>query len=1007
MLESFFLYGNVPSNAENGTFSPILVLASYFVAVLASYSCFSVAALLRSSSSQYRKATLRGVGALAFGCGIWAMHFIGMLAYKMQMDVAYAPGLTCLSMILAIGFAYAFFFIAVTEKLVFSRLALGAFILGIGISTVHYVGMEAMQMPAILHYIPSMFFLSIALAIVISSAALGVIYIVYKSGHLNGKKAFLWRLLVACIMGGAICGAHYTGMAATVFLPVPAHDMGISQSPLFLACAVILITMVLLVISIMALSNRIFLVIGSGLLFALPLAVTTSEAVTTINSEINFIRTNPNNAFPQMELPHLVQNRNLILCSAGASLLGAIVLFFILDRFLRELARRFVEKERAEENLRASHKELTLANERLQGSENKIRAVMNNIHEGIVTIDGKGEIELFNKAAERIFGYASSELIGKRINLLMPPSHMGLSEGILKRNIELKEQELLGAGREFLGYRKDGSSFPMVVSVDQVSFGKEGKVFISLIRDITAQKKKEEDLLQTKERAEAANKAKSEFLANMSHELRTPLNSILGITRLLQDAKLTVEQLDMANTILLSSTNLLEIVNDILDLSKIEAGEVQFEYIGFDPAQLLHSVVSSLLPLVKERHISIRRYYEDETLPYLVGDQLRLKRIITNLIGNAIKYTEVGHIDVRAESRKIDETHVEFYCAVTDTGIGIPKDKLPYVFDKFVQADTSTTRKYGGTGLGLAITRELVTLMGGKIGVESEIDKGSTFWFSLPFEVTDKVHEETEQSHHTASGVVRPEDARILVAEDHPLNQLLIKQIMSKFGIKSYEIVPNGVEALKAYQRGPWTAILMDCQMPEMDGYSATIDIRKIEEDTKVHVAIIAMTANAMVGDKEKCLDCGMDEYLSKPVNIEKLKEILSQWIAFSSSSQNEGNVASDEMPPVDLKVFNSFTQDKADARKEFMRGYIKQSDINFEILKKYGSSDGENQHWKEAAYRFKGGCGNVGAEALRSLCYEAQLYKGNSLGRLALLDKIEKEYARVKEYLKKENMLS
>jgi len=722
---------------------------------------------------------------------------------------------------------------------------------------------------------------------------------------------------------------------------------------------------------------------------------------------------------------------NLMLYSSLIAFVGFVSLFFFLNRSLvkteraqkialqtqGELAVRLIEKERLErqmqdytDRLELSRFDVMAINAKLKEEEAKIHAVMENVLEGIVVLNDLGIIQSFNKASEHVFGYAAADVIGRSISVLVPSDKESEPETRLRHYIETKEEGFIGVERETVGQRKDGSQFPMVETTSEVILGK-ARLFISLVRDITVQKEKEKDLLQMKERAEAANQIKSEFLANMSHELRTPLNSVSGMTRLLLGTKLTPEQQELAETVILSSNNLMEIVNDILDLSKIEAGEVVLENIGFDPRQILHSVVRALAHAARERHLPIVRLYENETLPFLMGDPLRIGRIVTNLLSNAIKYTEEGHVEIRAYTKKLDKKRVELHCEVTDTGVGIPKNKLQSVFDKFVQADSSTTRKYGGTGLGLAITRELVLLMGGKIDVTSEVGQGSTFSVSIPFEVADKLHEETSSRRDkTQLGIVPPKNARVLVAEDHPMNQLLIKRLLNKFGIGYFEIANNGIEAQEAYQqKSPWTVILMDCHMPEKNGYDTTIEIREMEKSKNTHVPIVAMTANAMVGDKEKCLHCGMDEYVSKPIIIEELKEVLGQWISFDSSESTEktGEPMPDETPPVDLTMLRTLTGGDQEIEKELMKTFVVQSDKNLETLKEFGATEGENKPWTEASHMLKGGSGSIGAEELRQLSSTAQLYKGDSAGRLALLEKIDKEYTRVKEHLKKEGLLS
>ncbi|MBV8061598.1 MAG: response regulator, partial [Alphaproteobacteria bacterium] len=352
------------------------------------------------------------------------------------------------------------------------------------------------------------------------------------------------------------------------------------------------------------------------------------------------------------------------------------------------------------------------------------------------------------------------------------------------------------------------------------------------------------EIEEAKVQAESSNHAKSEFLANMSHELRTPLNSILGMTRLLIESGIDGERYTLADTVYRASTNLLTIVNDILDLSKIEAKEMTLENIGFDPRYVLDSVVDTLDQIAKEKKLTIKRPYTKSTLPYVMGDPTRFGRILTNLIGNAIKYTDRGWVQVDMQCSLADDNRTTLRLEVTDTGIGIPDNQKDNIFKKFVQGDTSTTRKYGGTGLGLAITKQLVELMQGDIGFTSEFGHGSVFWISIPFIVTDTLHQEKiTRRKRSMSGTIPHDTARILIAEDHPLNQMLIERLMHKFGIYNFKIAASGLEVLAAQQAEPWDVILMDCHMPDINGYDATLKIREQEKETGRHVPIIAMTA--------------------------------------------------------------------------------------------------------------------------------------------------------------------
>lgn len=396
-------------------------------------------------------------------------------------------------------------------------------------------------------------------------------------------------------------------------------------------------------------------------------------------------------------------------------------------------------------------------------------------------------------------------------------------------------------------------------------------------------------LKDAKKKAEDANQIKTEFLAKMSHELRTPLNSIIGMTEMTLKMKMGDEQRDMISIAHQASHSLLEIVNDILDISKIEASEVTLEQIGFDFHKTLSSIVKIYNPMAVAKGLTLNYEFEKDNIPYLVGDPARLGIILTNLIGNSIKYTDEGHVSIYISYTNLGPKEIELKCSVIDTGIGIPKSKYETIFQKFSQADESITRKFGGTGLGLAITKELVCMMKGKVGVDSVQGEGTTFWFNIPFETTENLHEESleyEDTYNSNDDIkkIDAKEAKVLIAEDHELNQVFIKKLIGKLGFVSYDLVENGKEAVDTSENNSYDLILMDCHMPEMNGYQATQAIRSREKLEETRVPIVAVTADAMIGTREKCLESGMDDYITKPININKLREVLSRWFVLPIS---------------------------------------------------------------------------------------------------------------------------
>ncbi|MDP3301883.1 MAG: ATP-binding protein [Sulfuricurvum sp.] len=395
------------------------------------------------------------------------------------------------------------------------------------------------------------------------------------------------------------------------------------------------------------------------------------------------------------------------------------------------------------------------------------------------------------------------------------------------------------------------------------------------------------NLIDAKEAAEASTLAKSQFLASMSHEIRTPMNGVMGMLQLLEYSPLTDAQRNNIHIAQSSANSLLGLINDILDFSKIEAGKMDFENIAFDLHDEMDVFIKTMALKAQEKGLDL--ILDATQLPQgmIISDQGRLRQIVTNLVSNAIKFTAKGKVTLTASLKKEDSTHARLYIDVTDTGIGIAQEKIESLFEMFTQADGSTTRQYGGTGLGLAIVKKLSQLMSGTVSATSTLNEGSTFSVNILVELADPciANKEQEVSKNSTIGQenpVWPAQTNILLVDDDPVNQMVAEELLKVIGLETHT-ASNGAQALeilKAPQSKPYTLIMMDCQMPVMDGYQASHAIRngKAGERYK-NLPIIAMTANAMAGDREKCLLWGMNDYISKPIDMNELQSALEKWI--------------------------------------------------------------------------------------------------------------------------------
>ena len=519
--------------------------------------------------------------------------------------------------------------------------------------------------------------------------------------------------------------------------------------------------------------------------------------------------------------------------------------------------------------------------EERQKSEKRYRDLFNYSQALICTHDLSGKIISVNPAILHALGYTEEEMVGKNISDFVPEETRILFDSNYLAEI-IKNGRAQGV---FIVVSKSRRRIYLLYQNYKMEEPDTEPYIIGFSQDITQRIHAEQELLLTKQLTEQASRAKETFLANMSHEIRTPMNGIIGIAGLLAKSKLDTQQRDYLRMIQDSAQHLLIIVNDILDLEKIEAGKIVLEEIPFSISDKIAATIQSFNFKAEEK--GLRLSYEDRLPPDLrvKGDPYRLIQVVNNFLGNALKFTEHGSVRVVAGIKfdKEDWLAVEF--AIEDSGIGISKDKIDVIFNPFIQGNADTTRKYGGTGLGLSICKNLIAMQGGELWVESELDKGSTFRFIIPYRRCEaEIAGDSEQQAALNFKSLGPQ--RVLVAEDVELNQLLVRHIMESWGFE-VTIVDNGKKAVEALKQEDFDLVLMDIQMPEMDGMDATRIIRQLSNASKAAIPIVALTANALKGDSEKYMVAGMNDYLSKPFTEEQLFTVIKRNIQPSVMENN------------------------------------------------------------------------------------------------------------------------
>ncbi len=650
------------------------------------------------------------------------------------------------------------------------------------------------------------------------------------------------------------------------------------------------------------------------------------------------------------------------------------------------------------------------AEEALQESEDRYRRIV-ELFPDLISIHQQGIIVFINDAGSKLVGATCpDQVIGKPVTDFVVKTQKDITENRIRKLLEeegrspVYEQKIL---------RLDGTECD--IEVVGIPFIYKGNSAVQIIaRDITDRKRAEEESRKAKEAAEAATRAKSEFLARMSHEIRTPLNAIIGFSRIIfnkEVGELNQIQTEYLGNVLKSSEHLLTLISDILDFSKIEAGKLELEILDFNLQDIVGEVINLMRFKAEEKSIRLTSHIDSDLPSFLRGDPTRLRQVLLNLVNNAIKFTEKGSIGITVQSSKLTvQNDYSSLCTlhfeISDTGIGISKEHQDRLFQAFSQTDASVTRRFGGTGLGLAIAKAIVEKMNGQIGVESEEGKGSKFWFTAAFEKSVNVLSVMKEKSLNTFHLTRHTSARILLVEDNELNRKLALHLLNKLGFQA-DSVNNGKEAIRAMQTTAYDIVLMDIQMPEMDGIEATKIIRQAEANAQRNnssVPIIAMTAHAMQSDRDRCIEAGMNDYISKPISSDRLlKAIWNQLSRFPKQKENsqlEENMSEktvfDKTEMMKLVGYDeALCKEMIDAFMQYFPGMV--AELKSALDKNDANVARVNAH------SLKGSCRQMAAHRLSDIFAEMEILakNGESDKVRSLIGKAEEEYEKLREVLR------
>lgn len=889
MLQTLFSFFDQPEQAvlTYGVYNPWLVVVSLLVAVLASFIALQLADLSASAHQPFRRHLSLFSGAVSLGGGVWSMHFIGMLAFSLCAQVSYDPAITIASMVPSLLASWVALALISRERISRFNLLSGGVLVGAGIGTMHYLGMAAMEMGPLLRYSLPIFILSLVVAVVLAVVALWIRFALLRLNWVQ-LSSLQVMLVSASVMGLAISGMHYTGMAAARFV-VPA-GVALTDEPVsvsfFVGAAIGLTTLVL--IGFVLAINYIFRfrdlsaqAKGSEQRVR-AIMDTAIDAILTLDARATVLEANQatERLFGWSVEELIGQPVDALLPGAAKSALKSQMVTgqneFVGRRRDFDIYHRdghIIKARIAVGRMRRDRQDLYVVmvsdeTERnqiqtaLRDSEEKFRSLISNIP-GIAfrCVDRPGwPMVYISDAVQSITGYAPQAFLSPNPvrsfqDLIHPEDADRVDQRVQSNAPYLIEYRILTAEGEVRWMLEQGVSSVLPECPETVLDG--------FILDITDRKLMENQLRDAKEAAEQAAAARAAFTANMSHEIRTPMNAIIGFSDILMDSSLEPEQRRHLTTINQSAKSLLHLLNDILDSAKLEKGHVELEQRRFDLIQEVDAVISTLHLQARKKSVALRASFAENMPECFIGDANRLRQVLMNLVGNAVKFTDEGDVSLIVESRVPEGVRI----VIEDTGIGMTPEQIDTIFDAYAQADSSISRQYGGTGLGTTISRHLVELMGGQISLTSQPGQGSRFTIDLPLQTCQKA-----QRKPVADGPGELPPLKLLVVDDIQQNLDLLQVLLRRQG---HQVLTarDGQQALVRMQQNPdIDVVLMDIQMPVMDGLTAARERRALE---KTHgwppMPIIALTASVMAEDRREAQDAGMTGFANKPIEPERL----------------------------------------------------------------------------------------------------------------------------------------